>query len=358
MSILLHEMRILVIGGTGFIGPPLIRQLAAAGHSVAVFHRVSSTAAFPGTVEHILGNRHQLGDARQAFRRFVPDIVIDLILSSGTQAAKLMEICRGITGRVIAISSIDVYRAVGVLHGSESGALEPLPLTEQSALRTKLQTYPPEMLGMLKSVFGWIDDDYDKIPVEQKVLTDPQLPGTVLRLPMIYGPGDRLHRFFPMLKRMDDGRQKILFSSELASWRSPRGYMENVAAAIALAATDDRSAGNVYNVAEAPSFSELDWARKIAAQIGWRGEFVVLPSERTPKHLILPGNLAQHWVASSQRIRHELGYREAVDLAPALQKTIAWERANPPAQMNPQQFDYAAEDAALAEWYAGPTSRI
>jgi nucleoside-diphosphate-sugar epimerase len=351
-------MRILVIGGTGFIGPPLIRQLAAAGHSVAVFHRGSSTAAFPRTVEHILGNRHQLADARQAFRRFVPDIVIDLILSSGTQAAKLMEICRGITGRVIAISSIDVYRAVGVLHGSESGALEPLPLTEQSALRTKLQTYPPSSLQMLKSVFEWLDDDYDKIPVEQKVLSDPQLPGTVLRLPMIYGPGDRLHRFFPMLKRMDDGRQRILLSADVAAWRSPRGYVENVAAAIASAATNQRSAGRIYNVAEEPAFSEIEWAKKIAAQTGWSGKFIVLPPERMPKHLLMPGNLAQHWVASSQHIRHELGYRETVDLARALQKTIAWERANPPAQMNPQQFDYAAEDAALAEWYAGPSSRI
>ena len=32
-------MQILVIGGTGFIGPPLIEQLTAIGHNVAVMHR-------------------------------------------------------------------------------------------------------------------------------------------------------------------------------------------------------------------------------------------------------------------------------------------------------------------------------
>src|SRR5437870_13235909 len=103
------------------------------------------------------------------------------------------------------------------------------------------------------------------------------LPGTVLRLPMVYGPGDPLHRFFPMLKRMMDRRTRILLFDEMAAWRSPRGYVENVAAAIALAACSDRAVGEIYNVAEEPAFSELEWARQIAAQARWDGEFTVLP---------------------------------------------------------------------------------
>jgi hypothetical protein len=39
-----------------------------------------------------------------------------------------MEVFRGIAGRVVVASSIDVYRACGVLHGSEEGPLEPVPL--------------------------------------------------------------------------------------------------------------------------------------------------------------------------------------------------------------------------------------
>ena len=70
------------------------------------------------------------------------------------------------------------------------GPLEPLPLTENSCLREKAQTYPPQVLKALQGVFGWIDDEYDKVPVERAVLCDPQLPTTVLRLPMVYGPGD------------------------------------------------------------------------------------------------------------------------------------------------------------------------
>ena len=38
-----------------------------------------------------------------------------------------MEVLRGATARVVALSSCDVYRARGVLHGLEEGALEPPP---------------------------------------------------------------------------------------------------------------------------------------------------------------------------------------------------------------------------------------
>jgi nucleoside-diphosphate-sugar epimerase len=341
-------MRILIIGGTGFIGPYLVRQLSQMGHSVSVFHRGSTQADLPA--ESILGDRRDLAAIRPE-----ADVVIDLILSSGAQAESLMEAFHGVAGRVVVASSIDVYRACGVLHGSEEGPLEPVPLTEESALRTKLQTYPPAQVKMLQKLFGWLDDEYDKIPVERAILADPGLPGTVLRLPMIYGPGDHLCRFHAVLQRIDDGRRVILFEEGWAAWRSPRGYVENVAVALALAAVSEQAAGRVYNVAETPAFSELDWARKIAAAIGWDGEFITLPRERAPAHLVPPGNSAQHWETDSTRIRQELGYQELVPLDEAIHRTIDWARTHPPGEFNPHRFDYAAEDAAAATGRAAPS---
>jgi len=339
-------MKILVIGGTGFIGPHVIRALIAGGHQVAVFHRSMHGARMPTHVQHILGDRRELEAHQIAFHAFAPEIVLDVILSSGRQAAALMHLFRGRARRVVAVSSMDAYRACGVLHGSEPGDLEPLPLTEDSPVRTVLRTYPPASIKTLQSVFGWLDDEYDKVPVEQAVLGDAKLPGTVLRLPMVYGPGDPLHRFFPLLKRIDDGRPAILFADDIAEWRGSKGYVENVGAAIALAAVSEKAAGRIYNVAEPDAPTEREWAEGVAKATGWGGRIVVLPRDRTPKHLILPGNTRQHWVASSTRIREELGYREPVTPDEALRRTIEWERTHPP-PIDPAQFDYAAEDAAL-----------
>ena len=131
----------------------------------------------------------------------------------------------------------------------------------------------------------------------------------------------------------------------MARWRSPRGYVENVAAAIALAATDERAAGRIYNVGEAEAVSELEWARLIAEAAGWNGRFVTVPTEKAPAHLVSPANLDQDWAADTSRIRAELGYREPVSRSEAIRRTVEWERAHPPAQSDPAQFDYAAEDA-------------
>jgi hypothetical protein len=73
------------------------------------------------------------------------------------------------------------------------------------------------------------------------------------------------------------------------------------------------------------------------------------PLRRKPAHLRMPYNSAQHWIMSSARIREELGYSEPVSAEAAVAKTIEWERANPPEQVDPKQFDYAAEDAALEQ---------
>lgn len=342
-------MKVLLIGGSGFIGPSTVKALLDGGHQVTVFHR-GNTPATKGADE-ILGNRQSLQDHQLELRRRKFDVVVDFVLSSGRQAQQLMDTFRGITGRVMALSSMDVYRAMGVFYGFESGGLQELPLTESADLRTTRNVYSPEALTRVRSIYGWIDDEYDKIPVEQAVLSDPKLAGTVLRLPMIYGPGDPLHRFHPVLKRMDDGRKCIIFADDVAALRTPRGYVEDVGAAIALAATSPQAAGHVYNVCEAEPFGELDWARKIAATTGWNGEFVVMPHDRTPKHLLWPGNTAQHLVASSERIRKELGYQELLPREEAIRRTIEWERANPPAAPA-AQFDYAAEDEALAQFKA------
>ena len=339
-------MRILLIGGNGFIGQFTVAALKQRGHALAVFHR--GTTAAPSGVDEIRGDRHQLNASAQDLKRFAPDVVIDLVMSSGPQAEELMNIFRGTARRVVMLSSMDVYRAIGVSHGTESGPLQEVPLTEESELRRNLHPYPPENMQLMRKVFPWVTDDYDKIPAERIMMNDPELPGTVLRLPMVYGPGDPLHRFYPVVKRIADGRDHIIFPETLAAWRSPRGYVENVAAAIVLAATDDRAERRIYNVCEEPSSSELEWARKIASEMRWKGEFVVLPAERTPRHLLKPGNAAQHWTASSARIRRELGYKEPVTIEDAIRKTIRWERENPPAEASLAQFDYAAEDAAVA----------
>ncbi len=335
-------MRVIVIGGTGFISGAVVNQLHKRGHDLMLFHRKQSTS-----LPEITAERECLPQFRSDFDRFKPDLVLDTILSSARHAETLLSTFSGIARRIVALSSMDTYRAFGIVNRTESGPPDPIPLTEDSPLRTQ-RPYPPGRIQMLKSVFHWVDDEYDKVPVERVVMSNPNFVSTILRLPMVYGPGDPLHRFFPILKRIADGRPIIILDEQVAGWRGPRGYIENVAAAIVTVVESAKAEGRIYNVAEPFAFSEYEWTKRVCDAAGWNGSIAILSSSRVPSHLRFPGNTQQHAVADTSRIRREIGYTEIVSIDETIVRTIEWERVNPPSQIDPGQFDYAAEDCAVS----------
>jgi nucleoside-diphosphate-sugar epimerase len=342
-------VRILVIGGTRFMGPHIIRNLCAAGHEVSVFHRGQTRAELPGVVNEVLGNRDCLPEYTSDFQRLSPEIVLHMVVNHEQHARDLMMTFTGIAKRVVVVSSQDVYRSYGLLNKHEDGEMDSALITENSPLRTKLYPYRGEMLRAEDDPQSWLDH-YDKIPAERVVLTHPGLSGTILRLPPVYGPHDPQHRTFRYLKRMLDGREAILLDEREARWRWTHGYVENVADAITLAVTDSRASRRVYNAGEPFAISRAERIRRIAQAANWRGRIVTLPSERVPKNLRWKAiDPAQDIVVDTSRIRQELGYSERIDLAEAFRRTIAWERNHFPEKIDPEWFDYAAEDKALSQ---------
>ncbi len=337
-------MHILIIGGTGFIGSWVVRQLIGDGHVVAVFHRGHTTADLPPAVSHIDGDRNNLSAFASGFTQFAPDVVLDMFPYTERDAALVMQTFRGVAGRVVAVSSMDVYRAYGRFSRLEEGPPDLQPFTEEAPLRSRL--YPYRASAQQPSDLA---HNYEKILVEKEVMSDTELPGTVLRLPQVYGPGDPQRRLFEFLKRMSDARPIILLEEGRAQWRWTRGYVENVAAAIALAVTNDRATGHTYNVGEKEAFTELEWVERIGKTVSWTGTIKVIPRFMLPAHLVLPYDWAHHLAGDTSRIRRDLAYEESVSVEEALRRTVAWERAQPPKQIEPSHFDYAAEDSACAK---------
>src|SRR2546423_799251 len=134
-------MRILIIGGTGFIGPWVVRRLLGEGHSVALFHRGQTAADLPPATSHINGDRRNLSDFASKFRRFAPDVVLDMFPYAEQEAAVVMQTFRGIARRVVALSSMDVYRTYGRFLRLEDGPPDLVPFAENAPLRTILYPY-------------------------------------------------------------------------------------------------------------------------------------------------------------------------------------------------------------------------
>ena len=323
-------MKILILGGTGLTGPFITRYLIEQGHQVTIFHRGKHQVDLLPTVNRILGERRKLDEFISEFRRLAPDVVLDMLAFTRQDAEMLMRVFKGLAQRIVVPSSCDVYRVYGRLHGTEPGPVDPIPLAEDAPLREKLSIHKEE---------------YEKRWVEEVVMGAPELPGTILRYPMIYGPNDG-GRTFDVVKRMLDNRQVIPLDEKVARWRWSRGYAENVAWATVLAVTQERARNRIYNVAEPEGLSYLEWTQRVARARGWTGRIVVLPPGRLDTG---GGNYEHHWVVDSTRIRAELGYMEVVPQEEALRRTVEWQWANPLEKYDPKDFDYETEDRILAD---------
>ena len=334
-------MTILAIGATGFIGPHVVRQLVQQNHDVTVFHRGTTTADLPASVRYLHGDRDALAEHRAAFERLAPDVVIDLVPYTEAQAQQTVGVLGGRAGRLVVISSSDVYRNYDGWRGASDYAPDPVPLGEDAPLRNTL--YPYRGYEGLDFEYA---DDYDKILVEQLVMDADALANTVLRLPAVYGPGDAQYRLAPHLRRMDDGRPALLMDARQARWRWTHGYVENVAAAIAHAATDERAAGQVVNVGEATTPTAAERVEALGRVVGWAGEVVPLPAEQLPEHLHAPFDWHYELATDTRRLYGALGFEAPVSFEEALRRTAAWERAHRPADAKAPTDEYAAEDAA------------
>lgn len=287
-------MHLLVIGGTRFIGPYVVRDLCTLGHDVTVFHRGMHESTLPAGVRSV-----RSPDAGMPVLRFAsdlvrrdPEVVIHMIPMGQADADAAVHAFAGHAQRLVALSSGDVYLAYGRLIGSEPGPPEPVPLHEDSALRTKLYPYRDRARS---------SDDlsyyYEKLLVERAVMASPELPACVLRLPKVYGPGDNAE--LASVRAYRDHPQ----------WRRTHMYVENVAAAIVLAATHPRAAGRTYNVGEADTPT-------VAERIAMLPPLPPVPAESTAL------NFDQDIVYDTSRIRHELGYQEPVSTDEGLRRTL------------------------------------
>lgn len=325
-------MRVIVVGGTVFIGRAIVHELAAAGHDVCVVHRGQHEPDDLPDCRHIHVSRDELPTKRDEIAEFAPDALIDNIgLSRATAETTLSAVPEGI--RLVVISSVDVYRAYGALHAGK--ASEPLPIDETSPVREQRFPYRGQIPGM---------DDYEKLDVEEVYLARN---ATVLRLPMVYGPHDYQRREEFLLRRVRAGRERIPVGP--GTWLGDKGYVADIARGVRLALESADAPGEIFNIGEARTYPMSVWSQMILDAADSKAELVQVPEDKLPEDLGMTGSVAQHLLVDTSKARRVLGFTDT-DPVEALGVTVQWHLAHPP---EGSDDDFSADDAALAAAPAG-----
>ena len=175
-----RPLRILILGGTGFIGPHEVRYALARGHKVTLFNRGRQPKEWPGEVEELLGDRNT-GDLKALAGREW-DVCIDNPTTLPFWVRDAGKVLAGHVKQYVFVSTISVY-AANDKPADESAALLPYagkdPMAEtQETMRGHLELYGP-----LKAVS------------EAEAKRQFGAPVTIVRPGLIVGPGDETDRF-------------------------------------------------------------------------------------------------------------------------------------------------------------------
>jgi nucleoside-diphosphate-sugar epimerase len=318
-------MRVLVIGGTKFIGRRITEELLARGDDVTVVHRGQTEPADLAGCRHLHADRRDFAGLAAQIEELGPDAVADTLAMSRADADAVLPYLP--KARLVVLSSADVYRAFELLEEDRGG--QPVPITEESEVRRGRYPYRGQLPGR---------DDYEKLDVEPAYL---ERGGTVLRLGFIYGEHDPQRREEFVLRRVRAGRQRIPVGA--GSWLLSRCYVGDVARAVLAALDTDAAAGQILNIVEAASGTVMDWVGQILTAAGHEAELVAVPDRDVPEDMSLTRSYPQHVLIDSHKARELLGWQPA-DPAPGIAASVRWHLAHPP---DGADAGFGADDQAL-----------
>jgi len=327
-----RPLDILVLGGTGFLGPHQIEYALARGHRVSMFNRGSNPGMFGDAVEEIIGNRDSKIDgglsALGGDRRW--DVVIDNSGYVPRHVRDSAELLKDRCGRYIYVSTVAVYDFdIGARDFPEDAKLA--DLEDPAVEKVTGETYGP-----LKAAS---DREARQI-----------LGGkcTVVRPTYVVGPGDHTDRFTYWVARVLRGGQVLAppVPDREAQWVDARDLCPWV---VTLAENDTPGVFNAAGPASRVDRSGLMWG--LRAQTAEPVEFFwpsdALIAEMGVNLPMMSGENESLHFANDASMAAGLHYRSLADTAAG---THAWWLAqSAERRANPRGWPSADQEQAVIE---------
>lgn len=317
-------MKVLVLGGTGFLSSAVVAELQQAGHAVTVYTR--GQRGLPAGVDSIAGDRKNVADFLLQLQGRPFDAVVDCICYTPEDAAADLRAFAGRTGHLVMISTDFVY-----------GPHRRLPMDEDTPTPA-LSQYGRNKAACEALLLGaWAEERF---------------PVTILRPPHIMGAGGHLGtgslqgRDPMLLDRLLSGAPVILLDGG-ALLIQPVVHRD-IGRACAAVLGKEATWGQAYNVAGPDCITTREYYDVIAATLGVEHpQYLSLPSDLYVRANPDKAPFAYHRMYSVEKLYRDAGYRPDTGVRHAIFEMIDWLQATGSAQ----SYDATdREEAMIALW--------
>jgi 2'-hydroxyisoflavone reductase len=270
-------MKILVIGGTQFVGRHIVTALLADGDDVTLFHRGTTNPGLFPEAEHRLGDRN---NDLNALATGTWDATIDTSAYVPRQVRSLAEVLGGRGGRYVHISSVSAY-SEPLVPGFDEDA--PLAVLEDPTT----EVMNAETYGGLKALceraslewFGGVAAGAS--PSKRADPKSPGMPVSIVRPTYVAGPYDHTKRFTWWVERVARGGPVLAPGPK----ENPLQVIDarDLARFVVLLA-HGQAAGTFHAVSPAPPFSFEDFLTTVLDEVGPSGtELIWVAAESLAK---------------------------------------------------------------------------
>jgi nucleoside-diphosphate-sugar epimerase len=332
-------LRILIIGGTGPTGVPIVNRLVAHGHDVSILHRGHhERPETPPDVAHIHADPYDETSLTQALAGTSWDVLVAMY----GRLRMIASVAKGLCGHFVSVGGVPAYRGWTDAWQHDPPGM-PVPVAEDADL-----VEDPA-----------IDDKGYRIVRTEAAVFEAHPTATHFRYPYLYGPYQPVPREWSVVRRILDHRRQIIVADEGLTLHH-HCYTENCAAAVVLGIEHpERSSGIVCNVGDEEVLTVRQMVELCTEELGADLEIVSMPYDlAVPAWPLLAQPLPTHRVLDLARLHHQLGHRDVVPARQAVARTARWLADNSPErggieeQVLTDPFDYGAEDALIGSWLA------